>query len=178
MRRYAFFSLLIGLALGLTGCAGIVADPDAGATRSFDIAGFFVGRLKGSGIVEPTFGGSVRQFTMDLEGRREGDDIVLDEYFLFSDGERQERHWRVRRQEDGSYRGAAPDVLDGAAGRESGASFTWKYDLELAVYGTTWRISFRNWMFRIDDEVVLNRAFLTKWGLPVGEVTIAFRKLA
>jgi hypothetical protein len=166
------------LALALAGCAGLSPDPDAGKARNFDVASYFVGRLKAWGIVEPRFGGAVRQFTVELEGRREGEDIVLDEYFLFSDGERQERHWRVRRQADGTWRGEASDVPGGALGREEGSSFSWNYDLILNVSGSSWRIAFRDWMFRIDDEVVLNRAFLSKWGIPVGEVTIAFRKLS
>jgi len=165
------------LLLGLTGCVGLSPDRDA-AARPFDVAQYFAGRLKAWGVVEPRFGGAVRQFTVELEGRRDGEDIVLDEYFLFSDGERQERHWRVRRQADGSWRGEASDVPGGAIGREDGASFSWNYDLLLNVYGSSWRIAFRDWMFRIDDEVVLNRAFLSKWGIPVGEVTIAFRKLS
>ena len=169
---------LLGLLLLLAGCAGLDADPDAGKARRFDVAGYFTGHLKAWGIVEPRFGGAVRQFTVELNGRRDGDDIVLDEYFAFSDGERQERRWRVRRQADGSYRGEAADVPGGAVGREDGASFSWNYSLDLKVGGSDWRIAFRDWMFRIDDEVALNRAFLSKWGIPVGEVTIAFRKLS
>lgn len=169
---------LLGFLLLLTGCAGLSADPDAAKARTFDVAGFFTGRLKAWGIVEPRFGGAVRQFTVDLDGRREGDDIVLDEYFVFSDGERQERHWRIRRQADGSYRGEAADVPGGALGREDGASFSWNYALDLKVGGSDWRIAFRDWMFRMDEEVALNRAFLSKWGIPVGEVTIAFRKIS
>ncbi len=169
---------MLGLLRWLTGCAGLSADPDAGKAREFDVAGSFTGRLKAWGIVEPRFGGTVRQFTVELNGRRDGDDVVLDEQFLFSDGERQQRLWRVRRQADGSYRGEAADVPGGAVGREDGASFSWNYDLDLKVGGSVWRIAFRDWMFRIDEEVVLNRAFLHKWGIPVGEVTIAFRKLS
>ncbi|MBM3546017.1 MAG: DUF3833 domain-containing protein, partial [Alphaproteobacteria bacterium] len=75
---------------------GLSPDRDA-AARPFDVAQYFAGRLKAWGVVEPRFGGAVRQFTVELEGRRDGEDIVLDEYFLFSDGERQERHWRVLR---------------------------------------------------------------------------------
>lgn len=177
MRRPALLALLL-VVLGIAGCTGLKPDADAGKARSFDVASYFAGRLKAWGVVEPRFGGVVRQFTVDLDGRRDGDDIVLDEYFLFSDGERQERHWRVRRQADGSWRGEASDVPGGAEGREDGSSFSWNYDLMLTVSGSTWRVAFRDWMFRIDDEVVLNRAFLSKWGIPVGEVTIAFRKLS
>jgi len=177
LRRSALLAALL-LAVLAASCAGISPDPDAGKVRRFDVASYFTGRLKAWGVVEPRFGGAVRQFTVELEGRREGEDIVLDEYFLFSDGERQERHWRVRRQADGTWRGEASDVPGGAIGREEGASFSWNYDLFLNVRGSSWRIAFRDWMFRIDDEVALNRAFLTKWGIPVGEVTIAFRKLS
>ena len=177
MGHCARLALLL-LALGLAGCTGLAPDPDAAKSRRFEVAQYFVGRIKAWGVVEPRFGGQVRQFTVDLDGRRDGEDIVVDEYFLFSDGERQERHWRIRRTPDGRLEGEASGVPGGAVGGEDGASLTWSYDLVLDLKGGSWRIAFRNWMFRIDDEVVLNRAFLSKWGIPVGEVTIAFRKLS
>jgi hypothetical protein len=36
---------------------------------------------------------------------------------------------------------------------------------------------FQNWMFLMDDEIMLNRAVMSKWGIRLGVVTLAFRKV-
>jgi hypothetical protein len=37
-------------------------------------------------------------------------------------------------------------------------------------------VQFDDWMFLLDDAVMLNRAVMSKWGIRLGEVTLAFRK--
>ena len=39
-----------------------------------------------------------------------------------------------------------------------------------------YNVKFDDWMFLMDDEVMLNRAVMSKWGFRLGEVTLAFRK--
>ena len=34
-----------------------------------------------------------------------------------------------------------------------------------------------DWMYLIDDEVMLNRAVMSKWGFRLGEITLSFQKL-
>lgn len=174
MRRFALLAFVF---LGLSGCSGPSSDPDAGRARRFDLEQYFVGRTKAWGLVEPRFTGSVRHFTVDLEGRREGDLIVLDEHFLYSDGEKQFRQWRIRRLADGSIRGEAADVTGLAEGREEGASLFLTYALNLKTKSGEWRLAADDRVFRFDDEIALNRLRLSKWGVQVAEVTIAFRKL-
>ena len=174
MHRFAFLTFLL---LSLPGCGGASSDPDAARTRKFDLEQYFTGRMKAWGLVEPRFSGPVRLFTVDMEGRREGDLLVLDEHFVYSDGEKQFRQWRIRRMADGSIRGEAADVTGMAEGREEGASLFLTYALNLKTKSGEWQLAADDRLFRFDDEMALNRLRLSKWGVPVAEVTIAFRKL-
>jgi hypothetical protein len=53
----------------------------------------------------------------------------------------------------------------------------WKYLLNLKVDDTTWKIRFDDWMFLVSDNLLLNKATMSKFGFKVGEVTIVFQKL-
>lgn len=174
MRRFALLAFLV---FGLASCGGASSDPDAGRARRFDLEQYFTGRMKAWGLVEPRFGGPVRQFTVDMEGRREGGVLVLDEHFVYSDGEKQSRQWRIRRLADGSIQGEAADVTGLAQGREEGASLFLTYTLNLKTKSGEWQLAADDRLFRFDEEMALNRLRLTKWGVQVAEVTIAFRKL-
>jgi hypothetical protein len=37
-------------------------------------------------------------------------------------------------------------------------------------------VQFDDWMFLIDDKVMLNRAVMSKFGVRLGEVTLSFTK--
>jgi len=39
------------------------------------------------------------------------------------------------------------------------------------------RVSFDDYMWLLDDDRVLNIAYMSKWGFPLGQVTIIFEKL-
>ena len=61
--------------------------------------------------------------------------------------------------------------------REAAANaLNWRYTLALPVDGRVWHVQFDDWMFLVDDKVMLNRAVMSKFGLRLGEVTLVFRK--
>jgi hypothetical protein len=39
-------------------------------------------------------------------------------------------------------------------------------------------MNFEDWMFQMDDKVMLNRAVMSKFGIRLGEVTLSFTKRA
>ncbi len=39
-----------------------------------------------------------------------------------------------------------------------------------------YNVSFEDWMFLMDDKVMLNRAEMSKFGFKLGEVTLSFSK--
>ena len=58
----------------------------------------------------------------------------------------------------------------------SGNALNWRYVLALKVDGRTWEVDFDDWMYQIDDRVMLNRATMSKFGVKLGEVLLSFTR--
>ncbi|MBP6850362.1 MAG: DUF3833 domain-containing protein [Rhodoferax sp.] len=168
-----------GLALaagGLAGCASQTIDSYREEKPLLDLRRYFNGTLDAHGVFTDRSGTVVRRFTVVMECRWQGDSGELDEAFTYSDGTRERRVWRLTRLADGSYTGRADDVVGLARGQERGNSFHWTYTLALPVDGKVYEVQFDDWMYLIDERVMLNRARMRKFGIHLGDVTLSFRK--
>jgi hypothetical protein len=105
-----------------------------------------------------------------------GADGVLDEDFVYSDGEKQKRVWRMKYLGEGRYSGTAGDVIGTALGQTSGNAFRWGYTLSLPVGDKVYEVQFDDWMYLMDDRVMLNKAVMSKFGIYLGEVQLTFVK--
>ena len=101
---------------------------------------------------------------------------MLDEAFTYSDGSTQRRIWRLTRHADGRYTGTADDVVGQATGQTQGNAFRWGYTLALPVDGRVFHVELDDWMYLIDERVMLNRARMSKWGVYLGEITLSFTR--
>ena len=163
-------------ALALAGCASPGIGEYAGEKPVLDLRSFFNGRVDGWGVFTDRSGKVVKRFVVRMDCRWQGDDGVLDEDFSYSDGTKQRRIWRVRRGADGSYTGQADDVVGTAAGQARGNALRWNYTLALPVDGRTWHVQMDDWMYLMDDTVMLNKTTMSKLGVRLGEVTLSFTK--
>jgi hypothetical protein len=157
--------------------ADMIAADRAGDKPSLEIETYFAGKTRAWGIFQDRFGKLRRQFTVDILGRRDGADFVLDEDFVYGDGTTERRVWRIRSLGLGRYEGRSEDVIGVASGSVTGNVLNWRYAMRLKVSARTLRVFFDDWMFLLPDGVLLNRARVSKWGVRLGEVTLAFRKL-
>jgi len=105
-----------------------------------------------------------------------GNRLTLTEKFEYDDGERDTRVWEIDILGNGQYRGTAGDVPVPAVGQVSGNAFNWKYKVDLKVGDSVWNVGFDDWMFLMEDDVLINRAYVTRYGIEIGQVTIAFNK--
>jgi hypothetical protein len=121
-------------------------------------------------------GAVVKRFTVVMRCSWQGDEGVLDEDFLYSDGTKQKRIWRLKKLPDGRYTGTADDVVGTAQGQARGNAFYWTYTLSLPVDGTVYDVRFDDWMYLMTDTVMLNKATMSKLGVRLGEVTLSFTK--
>jgi hypothetical protein len=171
-------------ATGLTGCASPTIADYAGEKPVLDLRKYFNGTVDAWGVFTNRSGKVVKRFTVVMKcswsgepGREVG---VLDEDFIYSDGTTQKRIWTLRRTPgegaQGRYSGTAGDVVGEARGEERGNAFYWSYDLDLPVDGRNIVVHFEDWMYQMDDRVMLNRATMSKWGVTLGEVTLSFTK--
>ena len=171
--------LALGLLAGLSACARKDVATLADRRPSLDLAAFFAGDSVAYGIFEDRFGNLRRQFRVNMTGTVEGDTLTLVEDFLYDDGERADRTWVIRRtgvEADGSvrYEGSAADVSGTASGRIAGNALNWEYDVVLEMSGSEVKVHFDDWIYRQDEDVAINRAFISKFGVEIGSVTIVF----
>jgi len=168
---------LIAAAL-LAGCSSVDPQVYRAERPALDLAQYFSGTLEGHGMVLDRGGQVQRRFVVLIKATWNGDVGTLDEDFTWSDGKKERRVWTLRRAApDGSrWIGTAPDVIGEAAGVVSGNALNWRYTLDLATDSGRYKIAFDDWMFLIDEHVMLNRAEMSFFGVRVGEILIAFRK--
>ncbi len=161
----------------LTGCSAVDIKQYDSNTPKLDLFSYFIGETKGYGIVQDRKGTLTRQFTVDITGTIQADgSLSLYEKFDWSDGEKSTRTWIISKKSDHLYSGTAEDVASPADGIAYGNVLNWQYLLNLKVDDSTWKIKFDDWMFLVTDQVLLNKAKMSKFGLTVGEVTIVFQK--
>ena len=89
-----------------------------------------------------------------MECSWKGNEGVLDEAFTYSDGTTQRRIWRLTKHADGHYTGTADDVV-GQPGPDAGQCLSLGYTLALPVDGKVYHVDFDDWMYLIDERVML-----------------------
>jgi len=164
------------LTLGLTGCASNAVDQYRAERPVLDLQSYLNGTLDAWGIFQGRSGEVKKRFHVVIDAKWNGNVGVLDENFKWSDGTTSRRVWTLTRQPDGTFRGKADDVIGEAIGEVAGNALRWRYVLALPVDGTVYHVNFDDWMYLIDDKVLLNRARMSKWGFDLGEVTLSFSK--
>ncbi|MGR8918236.1 MAG: DUF3833 family protein [Gammaproteobacteria bacterium] len=160
----------------VTGRGGLHLDEYADRTPAFDPFDFFPGRTRAWGIVQDWRGRVARSFKVDILGSVAEDVLTLNEAFDYADGEKAQRTWHITRTSDGQLTGRADDIVGDARGAHAGNTMRWRYDMVIAAGGRQHQIAFDDWMWLLDDDVLVNRSYLRKLGIKVGEVTLFMRK--
>jgi hypothetical protein len=170
--------LSIAFTLVLGACASAPTPADYAKEQPvLDLRTYFNGTVMAHGLFTDRSGRVVRRFTVEMKCTWVGDEGVLDEAFTYSDGEKQRRVWRLKKLPNGAYTGTADDVVGTARGQAAGNAFQWQYTLRLQVDGKTYEVQFDDWMYLMDERVMLNRAVMSKFGIRLGEVTLSFHKV-
>ncbi|MBT5498714.1 MAG: DUF3833 domain-containing protein [Alphaproteobacteria bacterium] len=174
----AKISALIFALIVLSGCTSMKPSDFSKAEPLLRIEDYFVGQTRAWGIFEDRFGNLRRQFVVDIQGSWDGEALVLDERFRYSDGETDRRVWTIKKIDEHRYEGRAADVIGTAIGESYGNALNWRYDMDLKIGEGTLRVHFNDWMFLQSSGVLVNRARVSKFGIAIGEVTLFFQKVA
>ena len=140
------------------------------------IEDYLSGKVKAWGILQNRSGKVTRQFSADLMGKWDGKQLILDEKFIWSDGEVQNRQWTIKKIDKHNYEGTAGDVVGLAKGFSYGPVFKFEYVLLVPIKGKNIKIKFDDWIFKQDERIAINRATMTKFGIKVAELTVMFVK--
>jgi len=166
----------LAVSLGLAGCAASGIDQYRAELPRLDMKTYMNGTLEAWGMFQGRSNDVKKRFHVLIDAQWTGDTGVLNEHFQWSDGSQTQRVWTLKKQSDGSFRGTADDVVGEAIGEVSGNALRWRYVLALPVDGKVYNVDFDDWMFLMDDKVMMNRSYMSKWGFNLGEVTLTFVK--
>lgn len=171
-------ALLGGAAVALAGCASAPVPDDYAAEKpTLDLRQYFNGPLIAHGLFTDRAGKVQRRFVVRLKGTWKGEVGTLEEDFEYSDGKTERRVWTITHLGKGRYTGTAGDVLGEARGQAAGNALRWSYTLKLPVDDKVYEVDFDDWMYLMDERVMLNKAQMSKYGFKLGEVTLSFQKL-
>ena len=176
-RLAAALALATSAPLLLSACASPTPADYASQSPALDLRQYFDGKLLAHGIVTNRSGQVTQRFTVQINASWVGDVGTLDEQFIYSDGRRDTRIWTLTRSANGHYTGRAADVLGQATGQAAGNALNWRYTLLQPVDGRVWQLQFDDWMFLVDERVMINRAVFSKFGVRLGEVLLSFQRL-
>lgn len=179
LRRISSAAAVLAAML-VAACGGATPEEFAKTEPRLILEDYFAGQTRAHGIFEDRFGQLRRRFKVEIDGNwnSESQVLTLDERFQYADGETDRRVWKIQKKNQHHYEGMASDVIGPAKGESYGSVFNWGYKVDLKVGESIWRVHFDDWLYRVDKNVVINRAEVTRWGIEIGTVTIVFRKSA
>ena len=117
-----------------------------------------------------------RRFSAKINGSWNGNEGVLKESFVFDDGKTQERTWKVNFSDQNNFVASAGDVVGTAIGKQFGNSLNMKYVLNVPYKSSNININMDDWMYLINDNILINKTKMKKFGITVGILTIVFVK--
>jgi hypothetical protein len=170
-------TVIVFLAILLASCAGIEGKQYQNITPVLDLDVFFIGKVKAWGIVQDRSGNVIQRFTVDIDGSLQGDTLVLDETFEYGMGDgAKKRIWKITQTADGEYQGEAGDIAGPATGKIFGNALYWEYEMDLPVGESSYRVKFEDWMWAFDENTLMNRSYIRKFGITFAEVTLFMQR--
>lgn len=159
-----------------TGCATLTVQEYKSEKPVLKLENYLDGNLDAYGFFQDRSGKIVKRFKVTMKASWKDGVGTLDEDFIYSDGSKGKRVWTIKKTGENKYSGTAGDVIGEAQGETAGNAFQWKYTLELPVDGTKYHVQFDDWMYLMEDNIMLNKSKMTKFGIYLGEVTLTFVK--
>jgi hypothetical protein len=176
-RRFWLLAATALAAVSLTSCGRPDLDDRKLSTRDLNLEEFFAGRTVAYGQFQDRFGKVRQRFVVEIDGKWDGTVLTLTEDFTYDDDREERRIWKLTKTGDETWEGTAGGVQGVAVGQEKGDTFNWTYTIDLPGKGDrTNRVSFDDWMWLLPDGRLLNKAYMSRFGITLGEVTIFFEK--
>ena len=139
---------------------------------------FFSGEVSAWGLFEDSFGIIRKRFKCKISGKwdEEHKTLTIKENFLYDDGVKEKRNWKFLKKNSNCYIGTTDSVIGEAIGHNSGNTFHWKYTFELSLFGNKTRVKFDDWMYLQDNNIIINKAKMKKFGFKIGTVILFYKR--
>lgn len=174
--------LILTLLLTLAACG-----PDSAAYKTEAPAlqpnRFFNGTLDAYGVFEDWQEQATSRFHMIATAAWQGNAGTMHEAFTYQDGTEATRDWTFAMQDATHFTGTAPDVVGAAKGEVFGNALHWRYTIYVPTNkqrDQQTAVDFDDWLYLVgdgtDDRHMISRVSASKFGVPVGQLTMFFEK--
>lgn len=176
VRLFVTSTLLFGCIAALSGCAGPNIDQYLNNQPAFAPREFFQGELSAHGVLKNRGGEVTRYFNATIDASWDNGIGTLKERFEFDDGEIQFRTWTLTPTSQATFNATAGDVIGTGTGITAGNALNLNYVLEVDYNDRKLQLKVDDWMWRVDEQTVINHSSLSKWGFAVGSIQLVIRK--
>ncbi len=151
----------------------------AGTEPAFDLRKHLSGPMKSEGMIYGPRGHVSSRFVADMKGTWDGKTGVLTEDFVYAgSGQKQARRWSLKLGENGKFTATAPDVIGTAQGEVSGATVRLTYRIKLLEDAGGHVLDVTDWMYLMENGVIMNRSEMRKFGIKVAELIATIRPVS
>ena len=169
-------TLIFLLAMSLFSCSSTNIQNYSSNKPKLDIRQYLNGNVKAWGVLEDRSGKITRRFIVEMKATWKGEEGILEEHFIFDDGEKSARTWTIKFNDQENFTASAADVIGIAKGSQSGNAVRMNYVLDLKVGKKNYHVSLDDWMFQLDDKHLVNKSEIKKFGITFARLTIFFEK--
>lgn len=160
-----------------TGCSTMKLEEFSNKTPEFIPQEYFNGKMTAYGLVKNRSGEIIRTFKGELIGSWDENGIgTLDEKFIYDDGEKLSRVWKLVPTGDKSFDATAGDIVGTAKMKAKGNTVMIDYVMTIPYNDSTIDISVKDWLHLQEDGVIINHSKMKKFGFTVGELVITIIK--
>lgn len=162
----------------LISCSNPEAADYKDETPTLTVQDYFNGKLKSHGMAQDWDGKVAMRFTVDMLGEWRGNTGKLTENYSYQDGQRLSHVWDFRLIDPNHFVGTANDAVGELKGEQYGNVMHLRYRLHVpnATNTNTMVVYFDDWLYRIDEHVVLEKNMMRKFGLPLAKFTVSYYK--
>ncbi len=145
----------------------------------FDLRKHLSGDMKSEGMIYGPRGHVASRFVAEMKGTWDGDSGILTEDFVYAgSGQSQARRWALTMGENGKFTATAPDVIGTAHGEVSGATVRLTYRIKLLEDAGGHVLDVTDWMYLMENGVIMNRSEMRKFGIKVAELIATIRPVS
>ena len=141
----------------------------------FDIRKNLSGPMLSEGIIYGPFGRVTSRFVAKMHAEWNGDVGQITEVFDYDSGNSQKRKWTLKVRKDGSIEADADDLVGTGYGNQAGSAVVLNYTIKLTEDAGGHALKVTDWMYLMENGVVMNRSQFRKFGIKVAELVATMR---
>jgi hypothetical protein len=125
------------------------------------------------------FGSFQRQFKIEASGQWDeaAKTLKLVETYTFDDGQVDKLDWSIVKRSASRYEGHETRITGTAVGEQAGNAYHWSYSRRVpSKDGSEANLTFDDWFWLQDEQTLVARASVSKFGVEVATLSVFYRK--